>query len=160
MIDSASHSSNVMLRPAVLDDVPAIMAIEAASFIHAGERFGQRRVRYLISSPRALVTAAEAEGRVLGWVVGFAWMRTPEPWGRIYALAVDPRARGRRLGEKLLIQMNEALRAAGAKRIFLEVRPDNHAAMKLYQKAGFTPCRSLPNYYAPGIDAQRMVRTG
>jgi ribosomal-protein-alanine N-acetyltransferase len=160
MSDTASHSSNVTLRPAVLGDVPAIMGIEAASFIHAGERFGERRVRYLISSPRALVTAAEADGRVLGWVVGFAWTRTREPWGRIYALAVDPSARGRRLGEKLLHQMIDALHAAGAQRIFLEVRPDNHAAVKLYKKAGFAQCRHLPNYYAPGIDAQRMVRTG
>ena len=148
---------SVIFRPATPEDVPAIMAIEFSSFVHAGERFGRRRVAYLVTSDRCVATVAEVEGRVLGWVVGFTWRRTPEPWGRIYALAVHPHSRGQRLGERLLHHMIAMLRAGGAKRIFLEVRPDNQAAVKLYKKAGFTRCRTLPNYYAPGVDGERMV---
>jgi ribosomal-protein-alanine N-acetyltransferase len=149
--------STVVMRDAIIDDVAAIDEIERLSFVHAGERFGDRRVRYLIGSPRAIVTVAEVEGRVLGWAAAFAWLRGREPWGRIYALAVHPDARGRKLGPVLMHQMMDALRGRGAGRIFLEVRPDNHAAVRLYERLGFVKCRFLDHYYGPGKPAQRMA---
>jgi predicted N-acetyltransferase YhbS len=88
-VDSASH-----IRDARLTDMDDIVRIEHVSFVHAGERFGARRIRYLIQSPRALVRVAETGNRVLGWVAAFAVTRSPQPWGRIYALAVDPATRG------------------------------------------------------------------
>jgi ribosomal-protein-alanine N-acetyltransferase len=154
----ASHRLEVVLRTAMAGDIEAIHQIEQISFVHAGERFGERRVRYLVGSQRAVVLVAEAEGRVLGWIAGFAWTRGSEPWGRVYALAVDPDARGRRLGPLLLQNMIDSLRGRGAGRIFLEVRPDNHAAVRLYERFGFVPCRTLPDYYGPNRPAQRMVR--
>jgi ribosomal protein S18 acetylase RimI-like enzyme len=151
--DSGSH-----IRDARSTDVDDIVGIEHVSFVHAGERFGARRIRYLIQSPRALVRVAEADKKVLGWIAAFAVTRSPRPWGRIYALAVDPVTRGRRIGPRLLSSMIETLQQLGAGRIFLEVRPDNHAALKLYEKSGFVACRRLENYYGHGHPAVRMVR--
>jgi ribosomal-protein-alanine N-acetyltransferase len=150
--------SELVLRKAVPGDAHAIGQIERASFLHAGERFGDRRVQYLIRSPRAMVVVAEGTEGVLGWIAGFAWLRGREPWGRVYALAVHPDAQGRKLGALLLQQMIDALHKAGAGRTFLEVRPDNYAAIRLYEKAGFVTCQQLPNYYGPGRPAQRMAR--
>jgi ribosomal-protein-alanine N-acetyltransferase len=150
--------TDVVFRKAIPGDANAIGQIERASFLHAGERFGDRRVQYLIRSPRAVVMVAEAKEGIWGWIAGFAWVRGREPWGRVYALAVHPDARGRKLGALLLDQMIDALHQAGAGRIFLEVRPDNHAAIRLYEKAGFVTCQQLPNYYGPGRPAQRMAR--
>ncbi|MDP9172318.1 MAG: GNAT family N-acetyltransferase [Planctomycetota bacterium] len=158
------NPSSTRLRGATPGDIPAIMEIENASFLHAGERFGERRVNYLIRSARAIVTVAEAGEtqdagpNVLGWVVGFTWTRTSQPWGRIYALAIHPGARGRRLGPLLLEHMIQTLRQQGSKRIFLEVRPDNEVAVRLYEKLGFFLCRVLPDYYGAGQPAQRMER--
>jgi ribosomal protein S18 acetylase RimI-like enzyme len=149
----------VHIRLAVPDDVPAIVVIEHLSFVHAGERFGRRRIKYLIHNPRAVVLVAEQDEKVLAWTAGFAWMRGKEPWGRVYALAVDPVARGRRLGEQLLNQMIRTLRAQGARPIFLEVNPDNHIAVRLYERNGFAACRALPNYYGPDRPAARMVQS-
>jgi ribosomal-protein-alanine acetyltransferase len=151
-----SHLSPAIVRPAAPSDAQAIEQIEQASFIHAGERFGPRRIHYLLGTHRAIVTAAEAEGRVVGWAVGLVTPRRANPWGRIYALAVHPDGRGRKLGARLLKEMIAALRGRGAKRIFLEVRTDNHAAIKMYERAGFVPCKTLANYYAAGVDAIRM----
>ena len=153
-----STGRGVILRSAHAHDVEAIGEIERLSFVHAGERFGDRRVRYLIGSRRAVVTVAEVNGRVLGWVCGFTWLRGPEPWGRVYALAVHPDARGRKLGPLLMNQMIQALRGRGAGKIFLEVRPDNRAAIRLYEKLGFAKCQELQHYYGPGKPAQRMVK--
>lgn len=146
----------MVLRPAVPDDANAIAHVEHVSFVHAGERFGLRRIHYLIGSRRALVTVAVVDGRTLGWVAGLVGPARDERWGRIYAVAVDPESRGRKLGHRLLSQMITALRERGAGRIFLEVRNDNHVAIKLYQRMGFVPCKTLPNYYAREVPAIRM----
>lgn len=149
--------SSVVLRPATVNDVPGIWTIEQLAFPQPAERFLPRKVRYLIESPRATVLVAELEGDVCGWAAGFAWTRSPRPWGRIFALAVNPRVHGQKLGERLLRQLMDELRAAGAQRFVLEVRPDNAAAIRLYERVGFTGCVLLPSYYAPGLDARRMV---
>jgi [ribosomal protein S18]-alanine N-acetyltransferase len=174
---SSYHKPHAVLRPATPNDLPGIAEIERLSFIHAGERFTDRRVRFLIENPRSIVTVAAEAGdapteagdtspespgasrpdRPLGWAAGYVWLRGAEPWGRIYALAVHPEARGQRLGQRLLEEMIQSLRARGAGRIFLEVRTDNHAAIALYERFGFAACRTLHNYYGHNLDAQRMA---
>jgi ribosomal protein S18 acetylase RimI-like enzyme len=154
---SAHHLPPILLRPATMGDVEAIVQIENVSFVHAGERFLPRRVRYLLESHRAIVTVAESEARLLGWAAGLMGPERENRWGRIYAVAVHPESRGRKLGHRLLQEMVSALRSRGAGRIFLEVRDDNHSAIKLYERFGFAPCKTLPNYYGHGIGGIRMA---
>jgi len=143
-------------RPAALADLPAIMEIERLSFAHAGERFNARTIRCLIRNPRPITRVAESDGRLLGWASGFVGYRGPSHWGRVYALAVHGESRGRRIGEGLLLHLIEGLRNRGTQHIFLEVRPDNHAAVKLYEKQGFAACQTLPHFYGDGKPALRM----
>jgi ribosomal protein S18 acetylase RimI-like enzyme len=134
---SDKQPADLLLRRASIADLPGIAEVEQLSFVHAGERF--------------------SESRVLGWTAGLVWLRGREPWGRIYALAVHPHARGKRLGPRLLNQMIQSLRDRGARRIFLEVKVDNDLAIRLYQAVGFRPCRLLNHYYGPDLHAQRMA---
>ena len=150
-------TAEIILRTAVASDLSGITEVEQLSFVHAGERFNSKRVRYLIVNPRSIVTVAVQGQRVLGWAAGLVWLRGREPWGRIYALAVHPQSRGQRLGPRLLNDMIQSLRDAGAGRIFLEVRVDNHAAIRLYHSLGFQTCQLLHNYYGPDLPAQRMA---
>ena len=156
MTTPTSDLPPIPLRAARLSDLDEIVRIEQASFVHAGEQFSPKRIRYLLSSPRAIVTVAELELHLLGWAAGLTGPDRPGRWGRIYAIAVDPAARGRKLGHRLLHSMISDLRARGAGRIFLELRRDNHPALKLYERSGFTACKPLPNYYGQGIDGIRM----
>ncbi|HZL37076.1 MAG TPA: GNAT family N-acetyltransferase [Tepidisphaeraceae bacterium] len=144
-------------RLATLADVPEILAIEHLSFDHAAERFDEKKIAFLIHSPRTLVLVARLGDRVVGWCAGFSWTRGVTPWGRIYALAVHPIARGRKVGPLLMTQMIDSLRSQGAARIFLEVRSDNASAIRLYQKVGFNPCQTLADFYRPGVHAHRMA---
>lgn len=153
-----AHLPPVVLRPAEPSDAGGIERIEQASFVHAGERFNLRRIRYLLGTPRAIVRVAEIDGHVVGWVAGILSPGRPQKWGRIYALAVHPDARGRKLGPRLLREMVSELSNGGARQVFLEVRSDNLPAIKLYERAGFARCKELPNYYGSGIDAIRMAR--
>jgi len=150
------HPQSIHIRKAVPTDLPGITQVEQLSFVHAGERFENKRVHYLIINPRSIVKVAAREDRLVGWAAGIVWLRGREPWGRIYALAVHPQARGQRLGPRLLNDMIQSLRDRGAGRIFLEVRVDNDAAIRLYQSVGFKPCRLLQNYYGPDLPAHRM----
>jgi ribosomal-protein-alanine N-acetyltransferase len=154
---SDKQPADLLLRRASIADLPGIAEVEQLSFVHAGERFSESRVRYLIVNPRSIVTVAVEDHRVLGWTAGLVWLRGREPWGRIYALAVHPHARGKRLGPRLLNQMIQSLRDRGARRIFLEVKVDNDLAIRLYQAVGFRPCRLLNHYYGPDLHAQRMA---
>lgn len=149
----------VSIRPAEIADAPAIEAIERASFTLPGERFSPKRIQYLIErAPRADVLVAERDGRIVGWAAGFVWLRSDTPWGRIYAIATDPKARGIGVGRRLMERTMEVLASRGAARLFLEVRADNAAALGLYRKLGFRECRTLPHYYAIGVPGLRMVR--
>lgn len=150
--------ADIELRSALPADIPAILDIEHHSFVHVGERFGQPRLEYLVASPRVLVTVAQNESAILAWSAAFTWTRTKTPWGRIYALAVHPQSRGQRLGPRLMDHMIHQLKSRGAATLFLEVRPDNHPAITLYKKYGFTTCRELTHYYGHNLPAIRMSR--
>jgi len=117
-------SVEIQLRSALTSDLPGITAVEHLSFVHAGERFTPSGFTISSSIPSDRDRGGPKRlGIRLG--AGLVWLRGREPWGRIYALAVHPDARGQRLGQRLLGEMIQSLRNRGAGRIFLEVRVDN-----------------------------------
>ncbi len=144
------------LRAAQPEDVAAILELEHACFITLDETFNRRQVRYLIGSPRATVTIAENHGRIIGWSVGLVRQHRRSRSGRLYAVAVHPQAQGRLLGRALVEHTLDALVLLGIERIYLEVRGDNEAAIRLYKKLGFAEHRNLPNYYGQGRHARSM----
>lgn len=146
-----------IIRPALPQDAEAIAEIEQISFAHARERFGPRKVEQILRNPRYFSDVVEVDGKIAGWCVSFLWKRSRTPWGRIYGLAVSPGFQGRKLGQSLLTHAIGRLREKEIKKVVLEVRTDNAAAIKLYTKLGFAPCRLIENFYGPGIPASRMI---
>lgn len=61
--------------------------------------------------------------------------------------AVAPDLRGRGEGRRLMAAVVESARARGARRLFLEVRSSNLAALSLYTSSGFKPEGRRPGYY-------------
>lgn len=76
----------------------------------------------------------------------------------LLTLAVDPQARRSGLGRQALDQALRRAVAAGAARVFLEVRADNVPALQLYRQAGFQPVGRRPGYYGAGLDALILRR--
>jgi len=145
------------IRAARPQDAEAIAEIEQLSFVHAGERFGPRKVQQILRNRRYFSDVVEVEGKIAGWCVSFLWKRSRTPWGRIYGLAVSPHFQGRKFGQLLLTHAIERLGEKGMKTIVLEVRTDNVAAIKLYKKFGFAHCRNIEDFYGAGIHASRMI---
>lgn len=72
-----------------------------------------------------------------GVVVGLCHWVTLEGGGVVRQLIVDPKARRTGAGRALLGFVAQSLRAAGKARWELNVKPDNHAAIALYESLGF-----------------------
>ncbi len=77
---------------------------------------------------------------------------------RLYSLAVDPAARGRGTGGRLLDACAEQARERGFEEFRLEVAEANEPALALYRRAGFEPFARRHAYYSDGGDALRLHR--
>lgn len=81
-----------------------------------------------------------------GPAAGFALMRTAYDEEELLLFAVDPSARNRGLGARLLEWIKADAKARGISRILLEMRQGN-SAETLYKAQYFKCIGSRPNYY-------------
>ena len=63
-------------------------------------------------------------------------------WAGVFGMATLPAARGRGAGRQVLAALARWAADQRAERMYLQVEPDNRAAWRLYERAGFTElCR-------------------
>jgi ribosomal-protein-alanine N-acetyltransferase len=145
--------AGVIVRAATEDDLPAVHAIECASF---GDPWALEGFRDLLDHPRAKVeVAVDAGGELLGYAI--AWYVADE--SEIANIAVAPSARRRGVGALLLDRILRAAAEFGAQSVFLEVRESNEEARKLYEARQFEVAGKRTKYYRkPDEDALIMRR--
>lgn len=80
-------------------------------------------------------------------IIGYAVLSVQADEAHLLNLCIDPACQSRGLGRRLLRDVRSAAQASGAQRIFLEVRPSNRHAVKLYQDEGFNEIGRRPRYY-------------
>lgn len=88
---------------------------------------------------------------------GFIVWRTVVDEAEIITIGVHPEARGAGIAIAMLGIMENEVKKAGAKKIFLEVSAENAPAINLYKKCGFTQNGLRPKYY-DGVDAILMTK--
>jgi ribosomal-protein-alanine N-acetyltransferase len=138
------------VRPAAARDLPALLALEHSSPTAAGWSAAEYERLLLAPAPGRVALAAEEEGAVVAFLVA----REVEGEWELENLAVEPGARRRGVGSRLLAAFLELARSRGARAIHLEVRESNRAARAFYEKWGFLPSGRRPTYYAqPPEDA-------
>lgn len=123
--------------------------IDAHVFPCLGEREGCLRLMREIANKDNFVEEAtwllayrgpdDPEFDFCGTIQGLA----DERGGSIQNLGITPEHRGRGLGRLLLCQSLMGFRAAGHKRVTLEVTGQNHTAIGLYQQLGFRRVRTV-----------------
>lgn len=135
----------LQIRPARPADVAAIALVERRCFSDpwSADAFGT-----VLRTPGNHVILAEAEGALAGYFVG----RVVAGEAEILNLAVAPEARRAGLGRTLLAHGLRALRDAGAREVFLEVRAGNAAAIALYQRHGFRQVGRRARYYSRPVE--------
>jgi ribosomal-protein-alanine N-acetyltransferase len=125
-----------------LADIDAVLAVEKLSFITPWSR--DAFVAEAGDNDLAVYLVLEADGQVIGYAG--MWVILDE--AHVTNVAVLPAFRGRGCGERLMGALVEKARGRGARRMTLEVRPSNTAALGLYGKLGFMPCGLRPGYYS------------
>ena len=127
-------------------DAPVIAGLQSA-VLPAGECWREADVAGLIAESSGLVRVAA--GRAYGEVmpIGFALARQTGDEAELLSLGVLVEARGQGLGRRLVDAVAEAAAARGAARLVLEVAVDNAAALRLYDRAGFTRIGRRAAYY-------------
>lgn len=130
----------VSIEPMRKADVPAISQIERRCYPtpwHENAYYTELTNRcacYLVA-------------RLDGAVIGYAGMWVIMDEAHITTVAVDPPYRGRKIGERLLLNLLEEAIRMGASRATLEVRENNRVAQSLYRKYGFYETAIRKNYY-------------
>lgn len=143
-----------LVRRAVLSDLPALVSLENTCFAIPWSEESLRRD--LAENPAARYLAAVAPD---GSLAGYAAFWSVLDEGQITNIAVAPAWRRRGLGRMLLEAVVRQAQAEGLRLLFLEVRPSNLAARRLYESAGFQPAGRRRGYYADnGEDAIIMLK--
>ena len=139
------------LDPGDLNDV---MAIEMASFPSPWSRkLFEEEIGRTFSD--AVVVVEEPGGEVVGYSI--CWTVGEE--SHLLNIAVRPDARGRGIGRALLKECLRRAARAGSRRIFLEVRPSNQQAIRIYRREGFRFVGIREGYYTDtGEDAIVFTR--
>jgi ribosomal-protein-alanine acetyltransferase len=143
-----------MIRPARLQDLEALVAIENRSF--DVDRFSRRSFRYLLTKANAETLVYEEQGRVLAYVM--LLFNTGTSLARLYSLAVDPVLRGSGIGSALIAAAEASAVGHDCIYLRLEVRRDNTTAIRLYENLGYKRIGLLPDYYEDHMEALRCEK--
>lgn len=138
-VSIASASPSVALRPMRDSDLDAVMAIEQRAYPFPWTRGIFRDC-----------LKAEYPAWVLiehGLVIGYGILSVAADEAHVLNVCVAPERQGRGLGRGLLRALVKTSRDQRAGRIFLEVRPSNLGAIRLYHSEGFNEIGRRPRYY-------------
>lgn len=150
-MSSSAHQTDphpeVILRDMTGDDVATVVAIERASY---SIPWSEATFRGLLRRHDAEMVTAESAGRVIGYAA--FWCVVDQ--GELGNVAVSSEWRGAGIGARLVLDVLHRAARRDVREVFLEVRPSNTVARRLYEQLGFRPVGRRRNYYqAPAEDA-------
>lgn len=152
---TARARAEVALRRGRLEDIPGLVALENRCF--DSDRMSRRSFQHMLTKAHGVLTVAVgADGFLLGY--GLVLFHAGTSLARLYSLAVDIRARGLGLGERLMRAAEEQAVDEGCVAMRLEVRTDNAGAIALYERLGYHTFGVLPDYYEDHTAALRYEK--
>ena len=138
------------IRPASLQDVVAMMEIENST-----NQTPWTKNQFISSMEIGHYSMVLQQYQK---IIGFAIYSPIIPESHLLNIAINPAFQGKGLGSQLLEKIIFQNKIIGVKVMTLEVRVSNKAAIKLYEKRGFTKDAIRPEYYGgtPKEDALLM----
>jgi [ribosomal protein S18]-alanine N-acetyltransferase len=152
---TSSCRTDTVLRPVRWWDVERLLPVERELFggtAWTPEAFWSELAR---PQSRHYLLAESPDGDLLG----YAGLMVTGGQADVQTVAVAPAARGQGLGSRLVSALLAEAVRRGARSVLLEVRADNQAALRLYERHGFERISVRRRYYQPGdVDAVIMRR--
>lgn len=139
------------IRKMTTSDIDGVLSVDAACFPVAWTR--ETYTLEVTDNSYASYFVIECDGEIIGFIG--TWLIFDD--AQITNIAILPKYRGYKIGEKLLGYTIQHLIGSGAKRLSLEVRKSNKVAKRLYKKFGLVSGGIRKNYYPDnGEDAVVM----
>ena len=142
----------VIIRKMTPDDLEEIMAIEEVSFDNPWQ---EEMFEAEMSGPISEALSVEIDGMYAGYMT----CRVILDEAHLMNVAIHPDFRRRGYGRRLVQQFLDDCRERGVIVVYLEVRPSNASARKLYRRFGFRTTGVRNKYYENGEDALLMELT-
>lgn len=144
---------NAALRVAGPDDLELFAALEAEVF--AEDPWTPYMIAEELSSPASRYWVATDDA---GDVVGYGGVKVGGDQADVMTIGVRSHARGRGYGGAILDTLLDWSREAGAREIFLDVRPSNEGAIGLYESRGFVEIGRRPRYFRNPVEEAVEMR--
>lgn len=150
--ESPPPHGSFSLRPATEDDLKGVLEIEKR--VHVAP-WTVEQFREELEKPYSqfwLMTDDDTDEVIVGYLV--AWKLFDE--FQLLNIAVDLPFRGLGFAKKMLHRLVSQAHSDGLKRVILDVRKSNAAAVSLYQATGFSIGHIRKGFYSNGEDAYQM----
>jgi len=128
------------LRPMREEDIESVARIEAAAY---GFPWTPGIFRDCLRAGYGCWVLARGGGDIVGYGV----LSVAAGEAHVLNVCVDPGVQGAGHGKRMMKRLMDLARWHQARRVFLEVRPTNTRAIRLYQELGFNEIGLRPNYY-------------
>jgi ribosomal protein S18 acetylase RimI-like enzyme len=142
-----SPEDSIHIRPLDELDIDGIVAIDEKISGRYQPEVWERRIGYYLRRDPDAPVVAEADGRVVGFMLGevrSGEFGLDEPTGWIEVLGVDPGFRGRAIGRRLADAILEHFRDRGAKSVRTLVDEDMDEIAGFFSSLGFQPAGLRP----------------
>lgn len=133
------QAAPLRFRPMALDDLDAIIQIERAAYPYPWTR---GNFRDCLDCGYSSWVVEEA-----GMIVGYSILMSGAGEGHILNCCVTPARQGYGLGRQIMQRLMATASDYGVECLFLEVRPSNVAAIKLYEGLRFETVGLRRQYY-------------
>ena len=147
----------LIVREARISDLESLYKIEIECF--GSDAFTKNQLAYFLSSPEFVNLVAETDGIIVGFIIGSIRHYNNQRIGHILSLDISKRYRRRKIGSRLLNELEKIYIQKRVEICYLEVRADNTAALNLYRKFRFDIVGHLRNYYGIGVHGLRLKKT-
>lgn len=117
--------------------------------------YSQEALRYFLARPGTFTLLAEGPEGLTGFILTHLYKQH----GHIITIDVRESHRRTGLGSHLLRAAEERLRTLGREAVVLEVAVDNLPAITFYKRHGYSIVKTIPRYYANGVDALLMSKS-
>ncbi len=136
---------DVKIEDASLKHLDRLFEIEEQCFTK--EAFTKQQISCLLTDYNTISLVAKVNNEIAGFIILQLESEDDVVFGHIVTLNVATKYRRKGIAQTMLHETENILKSRGITESRLEVKQDNSAAIKLYQRLGYREIGKLDHYY-------------